>query len=157
MELKAWVDELKELVYGGKASALVERLQQLQDETPKQGPGNKGRREALREAIGYFQPVSYTHLCESDYSGGPTCTLPPGDHNFYCNGNDCYYPGGTTKDPITDANIFQLMDDQPTSWKVYTQNYLNAGGTVNTPDSARGTHYYARHNGAVWYLSLIHI
>ena len=93
--------------------------------------------------------------CESDYSGGPTCTLPPGDHNFYCNGNDCYYPGGTTKDPITDANIFQLMDDQPTSWKVYTQNYLNAGGTVNTPDSARGTHYYARHNGAVWYAEIL--
>jgi hypothetical protein len=39
---------------------------------------------------------------------------------------------------------------------VYVQNYLNAGGTVNVPDFTSAnqpalTHYYARHNAAVWY------
>jgi hypothetical protein len=100
--------------------------------------------------------------CQSDYScsGAPRCSLPAGSHNFNCNGNDCYTLKGcsatATKDPITDSNIFQLMDNQPISWKVYVQNYLNAGGTVNVPDFTSAnqppdTHYYARHNAAVWY------
>ncbi len=67
---------------------------------------------------------------------------------FGCNGNDC-------TSPITDDNIFRLMNNQSISWKVYAQNYLNAGGTVTTPDSARGTHYYRRHNGAVWYSDIL--
>jgi phosphatidylinositol-3-phosphatase len=98
--------------------------------------------------------------CESSYacSGAPPCNLPPGGHNFYCTGNDCFTVNLSTcqkqsgiKDNITDENIFHLMDSQPISWKVYTENYLNAGGTVNAPDKARTTLYYARHNGAVWY------
>lgn len=100
--------------------------------------------------------------CESDYKcgGAPSCSLPSGSHNFYCNGNDCFMcascTGTSTKDPITDENIFQLLDNQPLSWKVYAQNYLNAGGTVNVPDFTSAnqpalTHYYARHNAAVWY------
>ncbi len=100
--------------------------------------------------------------CESDYKcgGAPSCSLPSGSHNFYCNGNDCYMcsscTGTSTKDPITDENVFQLLDNQPLSWKVYAQNYLNAGGTVNVPDFTSAnqpplTHYYARHNAAVWY------
>lgn len=100
--------------------------------------------------------------CESDYhcGGAPACSLPSGAHNFYCNGNDCYMAsscrGTATKDPIADDNIFQLMNNQPLSWKVYVQNYLNAGGTVDVPDftsanQPRDTHYYARHNAAVWY------
>jgi hypothetical protein len=48
------------------------------------------------------------------------------------------------------------MNNQPLSWKVYVQNYLNAGGNVNVPDFNTAnqppyTHYYARHNAAVWY------
>ncbi|MGA7216741.1 MAG: alkaline phosphatase family protein [Candidatus Sulfotelmatobacter sp.] len=100
--------------------------------------------------------------CESDYScsGAPSCSLPSGDHNFYCNGNDCFQVNScvstSTKDPITDENIFHLMNNQPLTWKVYIQNYLNAGGTVNVPDYTSSnqptyTHYYARHNAAVWY------
>src|SRR5436305_8863742 len=50
---------------------------------------------------------------------------------FHCNGNDCYFPNTTNKDPITDENIFHLMDNQPISWKVYAESYLNAGGNVN--------------------------
>jgi acid phosphatase len=67
---------------------------------------------------------------------------------FGCNGNDC-------TSPITDDNIFRLMSEQSISWKLYAQSYLNAGGTVTTPDSARGTHYYRRHNGAVWYSDIL--
>jgi hypothetical protein len=100
--------------------------------------------------------------CESSYScgGAPACALPPSGHNFYCNGNDCFAQNSceptVTKDPITDTNIFQLMDNQPISWKVYAQNYLNAGGNVNVPDFTNAnqppfTNYYARHNAAVWY------
>ncbi len=100
--------------------------------------------------------------CESKYScgGAPSCSLPSGAHNFNCNGNDCFELNScnstSTKNPITDENIFHLMNDHPISWKVYVQNYLNAGGTVNVPDftSAKQppyTNYYARHNAAVWY------
>jgi hypothetical protein len=64
------------------------------------------------------------------------------------------------KDPITDENIFHLLNNQPLSWKVYVQNYLNAGGTVNVPDFTSAnqpqfTNYYARHNAAVWYEEIL--
>jgi hypothetical protein len=67
---------------------------------------------------------------------------------FGCNGNSC-------ASPITDDNIFRLLNDQPITWKVYAQSYLNAGGTVTTPDAARGTHYYRRHNAVVWYSDIL--
>lgn len=100
--------------------------------------------------------------CESDShcAGAPVCGMPPKSHNFNCDGNACFVENGcqktAIKDPIGDENIFQLMDNQPISWKVYVQNYLNAGGTVNVPDFTAVaqpplTHYYARHNAAVWY------
>jgi hypothetical protein len=70
VELKAWVERLKVLVYRGQAAALVKRLEQLLDRTSKQGPGNKGRREALRVAIGFFKPrrkmMNYAELREQD-------------------------------------------------------------------------------------------
>ena len=47
------------------------------------------------------------------------------------------------------------MNNLAIPWKVYALNYLNAGGNVNAKDSARGTHYYARHNGAVWYAEIL--
>ena len=105
--------------------------------------------------------------CESDYrqcGGAPACTLPAGGHNFFCNGNDCYKANSCVssgkKDPITDENIFHLMNTQPVSWKVYVQNYLNAGGNVNAadyymPNQPPHTHYYARHNAAVWYEEIL--
>src|ERR1700692_1767870 len=104
--------------------------------------------------------------CESNYKcgGAPACVLPSGTHNFFCNGNNCYQAsscvGTAKKDPITDENIFHLMNQQGISWKVYVQNYLNAGGTVNVPDFNTAnqppyTHYYARHNAAVWYEEIL--
>lgn len=93
-------------------------------------------------ADNYYSDVSGSLL---DYlwlaSGSP-------EYSFGCNGNDC-------SSPITDNNIFRLLNNQPLSWKVYAQNYLNAGGTVTTPDLARGTHYYRRHNGATWYSDVL--
>jgi hypothetical protein len=55
-ELKAWVEDLKTLVYAGQAKELIERLEKLLRETPKNGPGTKGRRTALASLIGYLEP-----------------------------------------------------------------------------------------------------
>jgi hypothetical protein len=55
-ELKVWVEELKTLVYGGKAAALVERLRGWLRQVPLHGPGTKGRRKALESLIGYVEP-----------------------------------------------------------------------------------------------------
>jgi Phosphoesterase family len=126
-------------------------------------------------ANNYYSDVSgslldYLYLasgsCESDYQcgGAPVCGVPSGGHNFNCNGNVCNAMKSCVtsadKDPITDENIFHLMNNQPLSWKVYAQNYLNAGGTVNVPDFKSAnqppfTNYYARHNAAVWYEEIL--
>ena len=55
-ELKAWVEELKGLVYEGRAATLVRRLQKLLKQVPMRGPGTKGRRQALKKLIGYLEP-----------------------------------------------------------------------------------------------------
>jgi hypothetical protein len=55
-ELKAWVEELKTLVYSGRAAELVERLRSLLRQVPLHGPGTKGRRQALEKLIDYLEP-----------------------------------------------------------------------------------------------------
>ena len=55
-ELKAWVEDLKTLVYAGRAKELIERLHKLWCQTPVHGPGTKGRRAALARLMGYLQP-----------------------------------------------------------------------------------------------------
>ncbi len=55
-ELRAWVDELKALVYAGKAKELLERLHELLRQVPLNGPGTKGKRGNLQELIGYLEP-----------------------------------------------------------------------------------------------------
>jgi hypothetical protein len=142
---------------------------------PNGMPWLSGQAKKYGYANNYYSDLSgslldYLYLasgsCESNYScsSAPSCSLPSGAHNFYCNGNDCFVASGcqvtSTKDPITDANIFELMDNQPLSWKVYAKNYLNAGGNVNVPDFTSAnqppyTHYYARHNAAVWYAEIL--
>jgi hypothetical protein len=54
-ELAQWVEELKTLLYGGKAAELVERLQELLRQVPLHGPGTKARRKALRTQINFLQ------------------------------------------------------------------------------------------------------
>ena len=55
-ELTAWVEELKVLLYSGRAAELVERLRDYQRHVPTHGPGTKGRRQALKAVIGYLTP-----------------------------------------------------------------------------------------------------
>jgi hypothetical protein len=154
---------------------VVDENTSLDTAFPKGMPWLSSQAEKYGYAKNYFSDVSgslldYLYLasgsCESDYhcAGAPSCDLPSGSHNFYCNGNNCFTVNGCTstgtKDAITDNNIFALMDTQPVSWKVYVQNYLNAGGTVNVPDFTSAnqppySHYYARHNAAVWYSEVL--
>lgn len=69
-ELKAWVEDLKTLVYAGRAAELVERLRGYWQQVPSHGPGTKGRREALEKLIGYLEPrlamMRYQEWIEQD-------------------------------------------------------------------------------------------
>ncbi len=99
--------------------------------------------------------LDYLWLASGSCQSAANCTLPPGSHDFNCNGNDCYYSGTQTTDPITDNNIFRQMNDAGISWKVYAQSYTAAGGTPTSPDNNNGTSYYRRHNGATWYSDIL--
>jgi len=99
--------------------------------------------------------LDYLWLASGSCHSAANCTLPPGTHDFNCNGNDCYYPGTTTTDPITDDSIFRELNNAGTSWRVYAQSYGAAGGTLTTPDNANNTTYYRRHNGATWYADVL--
>jgi hypothetical protein len=54
-ELKAWVEELKEMVYHGQAKKLVKHLKRLLDQVPSHGPGTAGRRKCLKTQIGFLK------------------------------------------------------------------------------------------------------
>lgn len=99
--------------------------------------------------------LDYLWLASGSCHSSANCTLPPGTHDFNCNGNDCYYPGTSITDPITDNNIFREMNNAHISWKVYAQSYAAAGGTPTSPDNNNGTDYYRRHNGATWYSDIL--
>jgi hypothetical protein len=99
--------------------------------------------------------LDYLWLASGSCHSSANCTLPAGTHDFNCNGNDCYYPGTGTSDPITDDNIFRELNNAGISWKVYAQSYAQAGGTVTAPDNHNGTAYYRRHNGATWYSDIL--
>ncbi len=99
--------------------------------------------------------LDYLWLASGSCHSSANCTLPAGTHDFNCSGNDCYYPGTTNTDPITDDSIFRELNNAGISWKVYAQSYSAAGGTVTTPDNNHGTSYYRRHNGATWYSDVL--
>lgn len=99
--------------------------------------------------------LDYLWLASGSCESAANCSLPPGTHDFNCNGNDCYYPNTTQTDPITDDNIFRELNNAGISWKVYAQSYAAAGGTPTTPDNGNGTSYYRRHNGATWYSDIL--
>jgi hypothetical protein len=69
-ELKAWVEDLKTLLYTGRAAELVERLRGYWQRVPAHGPGTKGRRQALEKLIGYLEPrlamMRYQEWIEQD-------------------------------------------------------------------------------------------
>lgn len=99
--------------------------------------------------------LDYLWLASGSCESSANCTLPAGTNNFNCNGNDCFYSGTSTSDPITDDNIFREMNNAGISWKVYAQSYAAAGGTPTTADNHNGTAYYRRHNGATWYSDIL--
>ncbi len=99
--------------------------------------------------------MDYLWLASGSCHSSANCTLPARTHNFNCSGNDCFYPGTATADPITDDNIFRLMNNVGISWKVYAQSYALAGGTLTTADNQNGTFYYRRHNAATWYSDVL--
>ena len=92
--------------------------------------------------------MDYLWLASGSCHSAANCTLPPGTHDFGCNGNNC----GSA---ITDDNIFRELNNAGISWKVYAQSYAAAGGTPTTPDNHNGTDYYRRHNGATWYSDIL--
>lgn len=96
-------------------------------------------------ANNYFSDVSGSLLDYLILASGSDET------SFGCTGNAC-------SSPITDENIFHLLGEQGITWKVYAENYLNAGGMVTSLDwndaknpIQKATNYYRRHNGATWY------
>jgi len=119
------------------------------------GEGNANGYASNYESDNGGSLLDYLWLASGSCESSANCTLPPGTNNFNCTGNDCYYPGTTTSDPITDDNIFREMNNSHISWKVYAQSYAAAGGTPSTPDNANGTDYYRRHNGATWYSDIL--
>ncbi len=54
-ELAAWVDAQEDRLYGDDAAVVVSELRTMLAEVPKTGPGNKGRRKRLSEAIRYLE------------------------------------------------------------------------------------------------------
>ena len=99
--------------------------------------------------------MDYLWLASGSCHSSVNCVLPAGTHNFYCNGDDCFYPGTTKADPITDNNIFRELNNAGISWKVYAEGYARAGGSVTTPDNNNNTSYYRRHNAATWYSDVL--
>jgi hypothetical protein len=53
-ELKAWVDDLKTLLYSGRIDELLKRLQEYWQAVPAHGPGTKNRRTKLAKLQGYI-------------------------------------------------------------------------------------------------------
>ena len=53
-DLAAWVGVQEDRLYDDDAAAVIDELRRWLDETPKTGPGNKGRRKRIADAIRYL-------------------------------------------------------------------------------------------------------
>lgn len=69
-----WVEARKDELYRGKASQIVALLKKRFDETPKTGPGNKGKRERLFQIRRYLEKrldrIRYDRLIAEDLELG---------------------------------------------------------------------------------------
>jgi hypothetical protein len=69
-DLKAQVEEWKELVYAGRAAELLVRLRRMLDGIPRNGPGTLAKRKGLEKVIGYVEPrvsmMKYAEWREQD-------------------------------------------------------------------------------------------
>lgn len=73
-ELKAWMKRQKQRLYGGKEALIVSELRAALEATPRTGPGNKGRRKRLTNAVNYLEKrldkMNYASLIEQDMEIG---------------------------------------------------------------------------------------
>ena len=73
-ELQEWVERQKERLYGGQVLALLNELRQRLAAIPKTGPGNKGKRKRLADALGYLAKreakLNYHELIAQDLEIG---------------------------------------------------------------------------------------
>ena len=76
-ELKAWIEQQKERLYGGQVAAMLRELELRLCAIPKTGPGNKGKRERLGSVLRYLDKrkdrINYANLLKQDLeiSSGP--------------------------------------------------------------------------------------
>ena len=73
-ELAKWVKTQKSRLYGGREAAMVRDMKRHLDAIPITGPGNKGRRERLTQAINYIDKrlpnMNYKALLDQDLELG---------------------------------------------------------------------------------------
>jgi hypothetical protein len=55
VELTHWVEGMEELLYKGHVRALLQRLEQAMRDVSRRGPGTKGKRQVLKQVIGYLE------------------------------------------------------------------------------------------------------
>jgi hypothetical protein len=69
-----WVEARKDELYAGKAGDIVALLRRRLEETPKTGPGNKGKRQRLNDIIRYLEKrlerLGYDRLIAEDLELG---------------------------------------------------------------------------------------
>jgi hypothetical protein len=68
--LKEWVELQKQWLYGGQVNAIIGELVRHWAETPKTGPGNKGKRQRLKQILTYLKKrttmMNYDELLAED-------------------------------------------------------------------------------------------
>jgi hypothetical protein len=73
-ELLAWIEDMKNLMYAGKVKLIIRRLKKALEQTPKKGPGNKGKRKRLASVITYYEKrihmMDYGALADQDLEIG---------------------------------------------------------------------------------------
>ena len=73
-ELKAWMKRQKKRLYGGQETLIVAELRAALEATPRTGPGNKGRRTRLTNALNYLEKrldkMNYADLIVKDMEIG---------------------------------------------------------------------------------------
>ena len=72
--VEQWIAAQKKWLRSGKVQAVISELQRALKETPKTGPGNKGKREQLEVTLGYIEQhrarLRYRELRERDLDIG---------------------------------------------------------------------------------------
>jgi hypothetical protein len=73
-QLERWIAQQKERLRDGRIQAVVTELKTALEQTPKTGPGNKGKREQLEVTLGYIeehrQRLRYRELRDRDLDIG---------------------------------------------------------------------------------------